>query len=252
MADTKVEAQLVTGNPPHTRAWYAWNDLMPPTPDFVHVVGEVRVPNPGVEAQLTYREPQGFNPSILLLDLRLHQRPGIWPQMITWKPARYDAVLGGIKYSRAVIFYDGVPLTAVDVRDIAVAHERSSTGGAGAESLAVTEVPLPRRSISGWSGENPFPWIASALPVCFSGGLSKIEVDFCMDGARYSLSLHPDVRIRVKGATAAIDQKLADYSVQRVIVTVCGRFQWSPEQGCQYLLASHVSPMEQFVAGLQA
>ena len=73
-----------------TRDWYAWNDTMPPKPDVFHVVGEVQVPNPGVDVMLVPRNPQGINPKILLLDIHLSQRPGIWPQVVVWKQARYD------------------------------------------------------------------------------------------------------------------------------------------------------------------
>ncbi|HJU40844.1 MAG TPA: hypothetical protein VJ724_14835, partial [Tahibacter sp.] len=77
----------------NTRNWYAWINKMPPPPDDFHVVGEVEVPNPGIEALLTVRSPQGINPDILLLDLHLFQKPGVWPQVVTWVQARYDKVL---------------------------------------------------------------------------------------------------------------------------------------------------------------
>ncbi len=50
-----------------TRNWYAWNNQMPPPPDDFHVVGEVEVPNPGVEVRLVERVPAG-NQSCLLVD----------------------------------------------------------------------------------------------------------------------------------------------------------------------------------------
>jgi hypothetical protein len=53
-----------------TRNWYAWINIMPPRPlHSFHVSGEVLVGNPGVEAFLTVKEPQGINGDILLLDL---------------------------------------------------------------------------------------------------------------------------------------------------------------------------------------
>lgn len=54
-----------------------------------YVAGEVCVPNPGIEAKLYYRIPQGINPKILMLDLVLIQRPGIWPQVETLVSAKY-------------------------------------------------------------------------------------------------------------------------------------------------------------------
>lgn len=54
-----------------------------------YVGGEVLVANPGVEAMLYYRVPQGINPKILMLDLVLIQRPGNWASVQTWVPAKY-------------------------------------------------------------------------------------------------------------------------------------------------------------------
>lgn len=73
--------------------WHAWFNLMPPKPDTLHVVGDVVVPNPGVQPVLTMKEPQGINPTILLLDLQLVQQPGIWPQVVSCVQARFDRVL---------------------------------------------------------------------------------------------------------------------------------------------------------------
>jgi hypothetical protein len=87
-----------------TRDWYAWLNLMPPPPDELHVVGEVYVANPGVDPFLTPRVPQGINPQILLLDLYLCQRPGLWPQIMVWKPVRYDKVAPGVKYTEINVF----------------------------------------------------------------------------------------------------------------------------------------------------
>ena len=101
-----------------TRNWYAWIDLMPPKPDWLHVIGEVLVPNPGVDPILTVKEPQGINPRILMLDLWLVQRPGIWPQVLTWKQARYDQVVEGKQYDQVQIFCDNEEVALVDVQEV--------------------------------------------------------------------------------------------------------------------------------------
>ncbi len=100
-----------------TRNWYAWLNEMPPKPDDVHVTGEVYVPNPGMQAFLTIKEPQGINPEILLLDLHLIQQPGMWPQAFTWVQARYDSVIcpGGAVYKQVGILYEGDQIELVDV-----------------------------------------------------------------------------------------------------------------------------------------
>lgn len=87
-----------------TQNWYSWNNKMPPPPDDFHVVGEVVVPNPGVQVQLVERSPQGINPAILLMDLVLFQLPGQWPQILTTKQVRYDKVLVNSNYEEVDIF----------------------------------------------------------------------------------------------------------------------------------------------------
>ena len=70
--------------------WRATIDKMPPPPDVLHVRGQVEVPNPGVDVFLNRRNPQGTNPTILLLDLVLVQQPGQWPQVLVTKLATYE------------------------------------------------------------------------------------------------------------------------------------------------------------------
>jgi hypothetical protein len=100
-----------------TRDWYSWVNLMPPPPDDFHVTGEVLVGNPGVQAELVPRVPQGIKPAILLLDLHLVQRPGMWPQVMTWVQARYDRVLlpGAIRYTDVEVFDGGSPIAKMPV-----------------------------------------------------------------------------------------------------------------------------------------
>ena len=103
-----------------TRDWYAWLNLMPPKPDDLHVTGEVMVGNPGVQAELCLKEPQGINPQMLLLDLHLVQRPGMWTQQVTWVPCRYDKVLGpsSPRYTSVEVFQDGVSVAAMKVDEV--------------------------------------------------------------------------------------------------------------------------------------
>ncbi|WP_457797581.1 hypothetical protein [Methylocystis sp. S23] len=105
---------------PETKDWYAWINLTPPKPDDFHVIGKVLVGNPGILAQLCYKEPQGFNPNILLLDLHLVQQPGMWQQVMTWTTARYDDIIGpnGPIYEEVEIFSDNVSVARVKVDKI--------------------------------------------------------------------------------------------------------------------------------------
>jgi len=113
---TKLEGQIVCVPSIDTRDWYAWNNLQPPGPPRFQVHGEVYVPNPGVDAILVPRVPQGINPMILLLDLLLRQAPGIWPQVFTWVPAHYRKVPA--YYRQVQIFFADKIIADVPVQDV--------------------------------------------------------------------------------------------------------------------------------------
>lgn len=100
-----------------TRNWYAWINLMPPKPDDFHIVGEVLVGNPGIQAELSMKHPQGINPKILLLDLHWVQRPGIWPEVMTWVQCRYDSIVcpGSESYERVQVFCDVEEIASMEV-----------------------------------------------------------------------------------------------------------------------------------------
>lgn len=97
--------------------WQAWLDKMPPRPYELHVVGDAMVSNPGVRPMLTMRIPQGINPAILILDLHLVQQPGIWPQVMTCVPVRFDRVMpsGASDYTSVEIYSDGERIAQIDV-----------------------------------------------------------------------------------------------------------------------------------------
>ena len=101
-----------------TQNWYAWINLMPPPPNDFHVVGDVLVPNPGVDVFLSPKEPQGINPTILLMDLSLVQRPGMWPQVLTWKQARYDKITPHNLYRSVQIFSGDEIIAEMPVNEV--------------------------------------------------------------------------------------------------------------------------------------
>lgn len=116
MANTIIkEQQVVSCKDAKTHKWYAWIDAMPPKPDRLYVTGEVQVSNPGIYTVLSKKEPQGINPAILLLDLHLVQKPGIWPQIISWDAARYDEVIRGAPYIEVSIFCGGDVIATMPV-----------------------------------------------------------------------------------------------------------------------------------------
>lgn len=75
--------------PSHYRDFHAIQYSLSSKFAVYYVGGEVLVGNPGIEALLYYRVPQGTNPKILMLDLCLVQRAGVWPSVETWVPAKY-------------------------------------------------------------------------------------------------------------------------------------------------------------------
>ncbi len=101
-----------------TRGWYAWNNRMPGGPGGFHVVGEVEVGNPGIIAILTPKVPQGINPQILLLDLHLRQRPGVWPRVVTWAGARFDSAIPHPPYTQVVVFCGDKEIAHIPVEDV--------------------------------------------------------------------------------------------------------------------------------------
>lgn len=98
------------------RNWQAWLNTMPPKPDDFHVTGDVLVGNPGIHPALTMREPQGINPTILLLDLHLIQQPGMWPQVMTCAPARFDRVMppNATNYQSVEIYSGNEQVAVID------------------------------------------------------------------------------------------------------------------------------------------
>lgn len=98
------------------RDWHAWLNTMPPKPDEFHVAGDVLVSNPGVEPLLTMREPQGINPTVLILDLHLVQRPGAWPTVMTCQSATFRRVMPprAQNYRSVEIHSDGAQVALID------------------------------------------------------------------------------------------------------------------------------------------
>lgn len=104
----------------NTKNWYAWLNAMPPPPDDLHVIGKVLVANPGIEAILCERHPPGINPTILLLDLFLVQRPGPWPDVQTWTTCRYEEIYfdDDIRPSEVIVYFNGSEIQKIPVQII--------------------------------------------------------------------------------------------------------------------------------------
>jgi hypothetical protein len=108
-------AVIPLSEPSSPDSWKASISKMPPPPDVLHVRGPVTVPNPGVEPFLSRKEPQGTNPTILLLDLVLVQLPGEWPQVIVTKLATYQETGNDLPCVTVEIHAEGQPVVSVPV-----------------------------------------------------------------------------------------------------------------------------------------
>ena len=116
---TTDKEQIVSCKHAETQDWYAWIDTTPPKPDELHVIGEIKVGNPGIYAVLRKKAPQGINPRILLLDLLLIQKPGIWPPQVTCIAVRYDAVITGRGFSEVDVFCENEIIAQIPVDIVA-------------------------------------------------------------------------------------------------------------------------------------
>ena len=72
----------------------------------------------GIVAMLCPKVPQGINPDILLIDLVLIQRPGIWPQLVTWIPAKYDKIIVNSTYKTVNVFCEDNIIADIPVIDV--------------------------------------------------------------------------------------------------------------------------------------
>lgn len=99
--------------------WGAWINRMPPGPASLHVVGNLMLSNPGQVPVLKPATPQGTNERVLILDLTMDQKPGMWPQVILPGQARYDAPNYTTKppHSQVTIRTGGQEIT-IDVYDV--------------------------------------------------------------------------------------------------------------------------------------
>lgn len=98
--------------------WSAWINKMPPPPDSFHVVGKLMASNPGQTAKLTPAVPQGVNPAILILDLKMEQKPGMWPQVLVPILARYDVDPYTGAHSQVTIRKDAECSITIDVKTV--------------------------------------------------------------------------------------------------------------------------------------
>jgi hypothetical protein len=101
---------------PSTRNWKA-NEI----PDFagrtyrLHVTGDVQVLATNFAPQLSVHTPQGINPRILLLDLKIVKTGAIGGQIVFFKQVQYMKTTSGNKYSEVDILFGGKIIQRIKV-----------------------------------------------------------------------------------------------------------------------------------------
>lgn len=94
--------------------WAAYHDHMPPGPMVLRVTGTCEFRTAGYEVALSRHEPQGINPSDLLLDLTIREPSGPVPEVITQVEARYEEVTD-FEYETVTILPIGTTIPVQDV-----------------------------------------------------------------------------------------------------------------------------------------
>ena len=101
---------------PSTRNWTA-NELS----DFagghyhVEVTGEVQTSATNYMPKLSYRNPQGINPRILMLDLTIEKTAEFGGQIVMFRKAHYSRPTTGDEYDEADILFEGQVIERITV-----------------------------------------------------------------------------------------------------------------------------------------
>lgn len=73
------------------RNWVAYELSPVPNVTIAYVTGEVEVANPGIKVRLSPIISE--NPTVLVLRIDFIQRPGVWPDVLTWVTGKYAGAL---------------------------------------------------------------------------------------------------------------------------------------------------------------
>jgi hypothetical protein len=95
----------------------AWLNEMPGSKHKLIVTGELEVPTSGWKAELTRKEPQGINPTILMLEVHAQAPQGMVSQIVQKLPLRYEQTVSADSYTQVTILYENDSVT-VDVKPV--------------------------------------------------------------------------------------------------------------------------------------
>lgn len=102
---------------PYTRNWHAWQNLQPPGPPTLHVMGEVETSNTNQTPHLKEAVPQGIIPEMLLLDLTI-TTSGIGNPVMGWKLVTFTKKISKDQYSGVDIHSEGQHVATIKVETI--------------------------------------------------------------------------------------------------------------------------------------
>jgi hypothetical protein len=94
----------------------AWLDKMPGSKHKLIVTGELEVPTSGWKAEVARKEPQGINPTILMLEVRAQAPQGIVSQIMQKLALRYEQDASD-SYKQVTTLYENDSVT-VDVETV--------------------------------------------------------------------------------------------------------------------------------------
>ncbi len=89
--------------------WTAIHDFQPPRPPRLRVHGKCTFPTPGYKVSFKHHNPQGINPSILLLDKIVTPPTGPEPDVVTTIDVHYEEQTGN-HYTEVEILPDRVTI----------------------------------------------------------------------------------------------------------------------------------------------
>lgn len=105
--------------PPNTREFSAWINLMPGAPSKIIVVGEVETSASNKQPSLSVSDRNSPGSSTLHLDLSIHSTGGIGTQAFQYWPARYERPAPQGEFTCVVICWDdGEELIRVPVSEV--------------------------------------------------------------------------------------------------------------------------------------
>jgi hypothetical protein len=111
----------MAGSAPSTRNWKAteMTDLIGRNGRLT-VTGEVSIHGVLTTVKLVPHTPQGINPAIFLLDLKVTRKSGIDSHIVRWVDLSYQRKSSGSSYKEVDILFDGTI-----VKRIKVSHPRT-------------------------------------------------------------------------------------------------------------------------------